>query len=185
MNNSVKIEKLLEELQDNIAVAGEPETDYSDEGFSIVCEYVTEWMIRKYDLDTDADINWGYCFIWAYLVWAVWPYGGVTFRTTTGHVVVEFNKHFYDSEHIDGRPVLDSEFTCFGKHSNNKHLDINWMAWFWSRSGKQLREFRRLLRKCNPQVYRFARENGKNHWVNSQEFFYYYGEIDKIPQIKA
>ena len=138
-------------------------------------------MVRKYNLKYYSDINHGYCFIWAYLVWALWTHGGVTFKTTTGHVIVHYNGHYYDCDHFDGRPDT-REFMCFG-YSTIKHLDINWMTWYWARCGKKMREFRRLLRKCNPQLYKFARANGMNEWDNPHENFASYTEIDRIPEV--
>lgn len=184
MNNAVKIDKLLEELKDNIDVAGQPPRGDSDEDFSILCEYVTEWMVRKYDLQFHSDINHGYCFIWAYLVWALWNHGGVTFKSTTGHVVVAFRGHYYDSEHIDGRPVLDDEFCGFG-YNDTKHVDENWMAWYWARAGRKMREFRRLLRKCNPKIYNFVRDNGNHQWVNPHENFPSYTKFATLPEVRA
>lgn len=184
MNNAVKIEKLLEELKDNIDVAGRPPTGNSDEDFSILCEYVTEWMVRKYGLEYHSDINHGYCFIWAYLMWALWPHGGVTFLTTTGHVVVVYKNHYYDCDHLDGRPEIDDEFCGFG-WSDEKLVNENWMAWYWARAGRKMREFRRLLRKCNPQIYKFVRDNGKNDWFNPHENFPSHTKFHDLPEVTA
>jgi hypothetical protein len=147
MNNAVKMDKLLAEMKDNIAVAGKPEFENSREGFYDLCSYVTEWMLRKYDLETDDRINYGYCFIWAYLVYALWPHGGVTFKTCTGHVVVVKDGLYYDSEHQDGDSRLH-KFCSFEsrKADGVKHVEVDQMVWFWARNGKQLRELRRLVR---------------------------------------
>ena len=171
MNNAVKMDKLLAELKDNIAVAGKPEFENSRDGFYSLCSYVTDWMIRKYNLETDADINYGYCFIWAYLVYALWPYGGITFKTCTGHVVVVRGGLYYDSEHLDGHSNI-KKFCSFEQRAIEgiKHVGVAEMVWFWARNGRHLKELRRIVRKVEPSLYKVVRENGKNCWKNTWEF---------------
>jgi len=178
MNNQVKFPKILEELNDNMAVDGYPPKD----DFSGLCDYVTRWMIRKYDLDNDAGINYGYCFIWAYLVWALWPGEGVTFLTTTGHVVVKFEGHYYDSEHCEGYPEIDG-WCGFYKNCERKLVDVKTMCWYWSRAGKKLRELRRIIRKVHPSLYKSVRDNGNAHWRNSIEDFPAYKHLPNLPEV--
>lgn len=181
MNTSVRMEKLLEELKSNIEQVGRPPEENSTEGFTKLCEYVTEWMIRKYNLaDADA-INWGYCFVWAYLVWALWPHGGVTFKTSTGHVAVKWDDHFYDSEHCDGRPDLEG-FCCLG-YGDEKHVGVEQMVWFWGRAGKQLRELRRLVRKTYPNLYKSMRDNASDNWYDALENFSSYRAIQNLKEV--
>ena len=40
--------------------------------FERVCKFVTKRMVKMYHLESPFDINQGYCFIWSYLVHALW-----------------------------------------------------------------------------------------------------------------
>ncbi len=184
MNNSVKVDKLLAELKDNIAVAGKPEFENTRDGFYNLCRYVTDWMLRKYNLDTDDQINYGYCFIWAYLVHALWPYDGLTFKTCTGHVVVVKDGLYYDSEHTDGHSDLN-KFCSFPSRSYDGivHVALEEMCWYWARAGRQLKEFRRIIRKVQPALYKQVRDNGKCNWRNSIEDFIGYHHIKNLKQV--
>ena len=85
MNSQVNAKVVLTELRSTIGSMGHPPTD----DFTKLCHYVTKWMLRRYELQYDDDINHGYCFIWTYLVWALWPEDGITFKVTTGHVIIK------------------------------------------------------------------------------------------------
>ena len=165
MNAKIKFPKILKELEDNMDVYGHP----PKEDFSALCEYVTNWMIRKYDLNNDESINYGYCFIWAYLVWALWPGEGITFTTVSGHVVVKYNGNYWDSEHCEGEKDLN-KFCCFNKFCTPKHVDVRWMCWYWTRAGLFKREFRRLIRSLTPETYKLVRDNGKGYWKSPDDF---------------
>ena len=179
MNNAVKSEAILAELKSNVENAGLPPTG----DFTALCNYVTDWMIRRYDLKNADDINWGRCFIWAYLVWALWPNDGeVTFKTATGHVVVKRGELYYDSEHPEGNDNI-KKFCSFRSTEDYKHVDVRWMCWFWARAGKHLEELRRLVRKCNPDLYKLVRDNGNTHWENSKYDFSVCENIRKLPEI--
>lgn len=177
MNNQVKFPKILEELKDNMDVDGYPPKD----DFSALCDYVTRWMIRKYDLGNDASINFGYCFIWAYLVWALWPGEGVTFLTAKGHVVVKFENHYYDSEHCEGRPTTEGFCSFYG--GTQKLVDVKTMCWYWARAGRQLKELRRIIRKIHPALYKSVRDNGNCHWRNSLENFESREHLPYLPEV--
>lgn len=181
MNNSTKVAAILAELRNNERDLGPVPTD----DFTKLCQYVTDWMISRYDLRNADSINWGYCFIWAYLVWALWPnQNEVTFKTCTGHVVVKYGNRYYDSEHVDGDSRLHL-FCAFESRGSDgvKHVDAHWMCWYWTRAGKQLREFRRLVRKTNPKLYKFARAFAADHWDDPFDSFYGYQHITKLPEV--
>jgi hypothetical protein len=179
MNNAVKSDKVLAELKYNIENDGMPPT----EDFPSLCDYVTDWMLRRYNLDGDYEINQGYCFIWAYLVWALWPHGGVTFKTVTQHVIVVYKGEHFDATNTSGHDDV-GHFVCFGGLRTPKHTDVESMAWFWARSGKQYREFRRLIRKFTPSMYRKVRDNGSHYWRDHWSF---YGSehIGNLPSVTA
>lgn len=178
MNNNVNHKKVLAELKNNIEIAGMPEfTDFSE-----LCEYVRDFLIRRHDFDRDDEINYGYCFVWAYLVWALWPKGGITFVSVTGHVVVKYDGTYWDAEHCHGEKDLLG-FCSFSKWSNPKHLDVRWMCWYWTRAGKAKRELRRLLRAFDPRTYKLVRNNGKDYWKNTDDDFPSYSALDKITEV--
>lgn len=159
------------------AVDGLPPTN----DFSAICEYVRDWMLRKYQLEWDDEINCGYCFIWAYLVWALWPqHDEVKFVTASQHVVILHKDKYYDCEHCFGEEYAD-EFCGFGEYSREKRVSIKWMCWLWARNGVKLKEFRRLMRKCTPKLYEEVRDNGKAFWKN-HEYFSSVSFWDKIPE---
>ena len=149
-----------------------------------VCQYVTTYMIKRYDLYDEAQINTGYCFIWAYLVWALWSKDDVVFKTVTGHVVVKCDGYFYDSEHINGSSSTDG-FCGFYSSRTEKVVDVRWMSWFWTRNGNKHKEFRRILRRFDPKTYEVVRDNGSTYWSTARADFMGYLHIDKLPEVEA
>lgn len=181
MNNTVNAEAVLAELKSNAENVGPPPTG----DFTALCNYVTAWMLERYELKTADDINWGRCFIWAYLVWALWPNDGeVTFKTVTGHVVVKRGELFYDSEHPTGNPSI-KKFCSFKTRSEGdmKHVNVRWMAWYWARAGKHLEEFRRLILKFNPELYMLVKDNENCSWRDPFDSFSGHENISKLPEI--
>ena len=61
----------------------------------------TKFLIKYYGLAGTFEINCGYCFIWAYLVWALLPYQ-VYFITSDDHVVISHKNLFYDADNLEG-----------------------------------------------------------------------------------
>lgn len=177
VNKSTKVEALLAEIKDNAFIMGEPPAE-----FSALCEYVTKWLIYRYDLKNDASINYGYCFIWAYLVWALWPGDGVSFVTTAGHVVVKFNNNYYDSEHCEGQPKI-SNWCGMDRDRVRKVVDVKTMCWYWSRAGRYLKEFRRVIRKTHPALYKSVRDNGNHNWADAAWVFMGCSHIHTLPEV--
>ncbi len=125
-------------------------------GFSKLCAYVNEAMYETYE-KTPKGINWGYCFIWAYYVWALWPHESVKFATSTGHVMVCYNGRYYDSEHLNGVP---SPFTVNGIQRNVTRLaSVRWMCWYWASHGYADEELKKTVKASSPYVYRFIDRN--------------------------
>lgn len=150
MNYRVESEKLLKILRRREL----PEFKNLTE----VCKFVTKFMKKQYDLKRDNDINNGYCFIWAYLVWAL-NEEEVKFATTDNHVVVEHNGLFYDSTNLSGCEFLedidlDLDETAF--------VDVKGMAWYWARCGTAKKEFRSVLRRTCNNLYNKIRVGGFN-----------------------
>ena len=168
MNHLVKTKKLIEEIKSDRSSLDLPEFKNTTGDFISLCQFVTDWMIDRYDLSSPPRINCGYCFIWAYLVWALWPYPGVSFSTTDGHVIVKRDGVFYDSEHIDG----DTDVNNFLSFGLMKSVDVGAqsMVWFWSRNGRYWYEFRKLVRRTAPKFYTLVRDKGASNWHNPVYF---------------
>jgi len=145
--------------------------------FSDVCKYVTEFMFDKYpDIGDDPSyINCGYCFIWAYLVWVLWPNKDeISFATSTGHVVVKYNNKFYDSEHLCGESHL-SDIELMVCRNPVVTVGCNWMYWFWARNGNARVKFRALINKFDKAAYQYIRKGpgwsyrDLEHWSAEDE----------------
>lgn len=121
-----------------------------------VCRFVTSFVKKQYGLVCDESINHGYCFIWAYLVWAL-SKNEVNFSTTDGHVVVDDGQLFYDSEHPDGVDNLE-DFN----HMNEDAVavDVCGMTWYWARCGVAKKELRSVVRRTNNKLYNKIRVGG-------------------------
>lgn len=178
MNQAINFKQALAELKLNESVGLPPTNNFSE-----LCRYVTNYMIGRYDLKGANSINRGYCFIWCYLVWALWPRGGVTFRTTTGHVVVMHGNRYYDSKHVRGTTTL-LNYCSFSDGYDSKPIDVKWMCWYWARTGYELSKFRALIRKMSPKLYTEVRDGGKKFWKNHWDF-YSYLEFKNVPELKA
>jgi hypothetical protein len=119
------------------------------------CEYVTDRMIEKYkssNVCVASDINYGYCFIWAYLVYALAPKDyNLSFLSTTAHVVVtdKDNGLSYDSVAPYGDDpfvLLDVELDDEGNEVDpSVELDRQQMVRFWVGTGSMNNLFLKLV----------------------------------------
>lgn len=128
-----------------------------------VCRFVTKFVTKQYNLSYESDINRGYCFIWAYLVWAL-SKEEVHFATSDGHVVVDHNGFYYDSSNPDGYEYMEAADL---HESETRYVDVYGMAWYWTRCGTAKKEFRSLLRRTCNKLYNSVRVGGfddKNSW---------------------
>ena len=115
---------------------------------SEVCEFVTEFLLERYDLEKPIYINNGYCFIWAYLVWALWDH--VEFCTADDHVVVKVDDLYYDSVNPEG--CADADLMC--GDCELVHTNVYGMAWFWTKVGLCKDEFKTILFNTNRKLHR-------------------------------
>jgi hypothetical protein len=124
--------------------------------FEEVTEFVTNYLIKRYRLYCARDINNGYCFVWGYLVWALWD-GKVSFYTSDYHVAVRYGDKYYDSEHIRG---TDYPELILGDYEYLGFLNVYQMVWYWARCGYEKHVLRRFVRLTNKEVYKFVLRNG-------------------------
>jgi hypothetical protein len=121
--------------------------------FTSVCKFVTKRMIKVYGLKQASDINCGRCFIWSYLVAAIWN-DPLQFITTEQHVMVLNNKTqlFYDSEHLEGTKDIDDiggmEDADFMQ--TRSVVDREVMTFYWSHIGYHKQLFREIIAKIDP-----------------------------------
>ena len=156
MNHQVESDKLLKILRKRKL----PEFKDLPE----VCRFVTKFVKKQYSLEWDSDINCGYCFIWAYLVWALHK-EEVHFATTDGHVVVDHKGLYYDSTNPDGYECLeDVEIDP----DEAAYVDVKGMAWYWARCGVAKKEFRSILRRSYNKLYNKIRIGG----FRDDDFYY-------------
>lgn len=151
-----------------------PDARVKFDDFSGLCHFVTGYMVDKYDLDDTAEINCGYCFVWAYLVWSLWKKDDVTFLTTEAHVVVHHDGLYYDSEHENGHPD-HRELLGPVRMYHRKLVDVKTMCWYWARAGGCKDELRRLVRKFDSTAYVYVRDDAKKGWTKED---YFYGHIE-------
>jgi len=112
-------------------------------------------MIKYYNIDKDR-INYGFCFIWAYLVWAL-SNENLKFATDDGHVVIDDGYLYYDSQYPKGYPYLKK----FGIDAENVvHVNVHKMAWYWTRCGERKKELRKILKKTHVRLYHRIRTKG-------------------------
>lgn len=136
-----------------------------------VCEVVTDFLVKKYELNAPSDINQGYCFIWAYLVWALWK-KPLKFVSSDGHIVIEHNGLFYDSISHEGCDDLELMEVNLDEAAD---LGIKGMAWYWARCGTYKVEFRKILRATHMKLYKAISKGGLNAH-DSETLF-----IDDVP----
>lgn len=151
MNHQIESNKLLKVIRKRKL----PEFNNLPE----ICRFVSNVVKKEYGLVSDESINRGYCFIWAYLVWAL-SKESVKFATTDGHVVIDDGNLVYDSENPDG-----VELSVMFYHSDLDSIaevDVRGMAWYWARCGVYKKEFRSVLRKTFTKLYNKIRAGGFN-----------------------
>jgi hypothetical protein len=155
MNQQVDADKVLAILKRKTL----PKFEHIEE----VCEFVTKYMVKRYNLSEPGLINCGYCFIWAYLVWALWPKGGVEFTSTDGHVAVRYQGYYFDAEHPDGEAETDWVFNSYDEDLMD--INVHGLAWYWCRDGLEKMELRRIIRNTCRPIYNWAVRGG---WGNNQ-----------------
>lgn len=150
MNNITNLQKQLEIFRKQEIPKFDNPTD--------AAEFVTEHMIEEYHLSHQS-INWGYCFIWAYLFSTVYP--GVSFVTSRRHVVAKVGELYYDSEHTYGEPNIEE----FNWLYNPKSVNLYQMCWYWTRTGIQREKFRKIIQMtCPDWFYNAIYDNANIHW---------------------
>jgi hypothetical protein len=158
MNNAIESKRLLAILKRKRA----PKLETIDD----VSIYVTKFMLKRYRL-SEGDINNGYCFIWAYLVWALMK-EPVNFVMDDGHVAILFDGTYYDSDTF-GAHDIDSIIRPCDYHDSAIETDVDSMAWYWTRCGTHRKEFRTILKMTCKSIYNYAvgdgfSEDGKNRY---------------------
>lgn len=120
---------------------------------NIIGRFVAERIKDKYSISA-YDINNGYCFIWAYLVWAILQDETISFQSNYNHVVVSYKGKFYDSDHITGSKLL-TKMEFFGYNSGDT-MDVEQMCRYWSRHGYRASELKKAMRLSALSLYRKA-----------------------------
>lgn len=134
--------------------------------FDETCEYVTAFMVEHYKLEDESEINRGYCFIWAYLVWALSPVP-IKLVTSSSHIVVKYQDAYYDATTF-GEPSLE-DIGCWGA---TKEVSVEQMSWFWARIGTYRRKFRTILRKTSKEIYTFVTLKGEEKLDKARDNWY-------------
>jgi hypothetical protein len=133
-----------------------------------VSVYVTRFMVKEYKLQSESDINCGYCFIWAYLVWALMK-EPVKFVMNDGHVVIEYRGEYYDATTF-GETEVNEIITGCGYDGDPQEFDVHRMAWYWARTGTRRKQFRELLEKTCESIYAYA--HGEHGFWEDGEIIY-------------
>ena len=136
-----------------------------------VCQFVADFLMKKYDLQEPSWINQGYCFIWAYLVWALWK-KPLNFVSSDGHVLIESDGLYYDAANCYGYETLEDAEVDPDQVAD---LNVKGMAWYWSRCGTYKHEFRKILRATHMKLYKAIAKGGLNK--HDEEDLY----IDCVP----
>jgi hypothetical protein len=124
--------------------------------FEEVTVFLNGYMVKRYGLHSTYDINCGFCFIWAYLVWVLWDYADeIVFVTTRGHVGVKYQGKFYDSENLYGA----NEDAVFTQYYSPISISLFDMCWYWARGGIERFEFRKLISAFDPQLFEEVKKN--------------------------
>lgn len=125
------------------------------ETIEAVSVYVTRFMMRTYKIGED-DINCGYCFIWAYLVWVLMK-EPVKFVMNDGHVVIEYKGMYYDSETFAEQDIEDIITGCsYSYDGDPREIDVHGMAWYWARTGTHRKHFREILKTTCESIYNYV-----------------------------
>jgi hypothetical protein len=150
MNDMIESKRLLTILKRKRAPKLKTIEDVSD--------YVTRFVIKRYKLDDATEINSGYCFIWAYLVWALMK-EPVKFVMNDGHVVIDYQGKYYDSVTF-GLTDIDNVITGASYDGDAQEISVYGMAWYWARCGTYRRHFRKILKSTSESIYSFAAAGG-------------------------
>lgn len=110
-----------------------------------VGNFVSAYIVKHFELKTYRSINHGYCFIWAYLVWALMK-EPVSFVTNDGHVIVKYKNKYYDCEKYAMNYLTRS-------YDDALDTDVTGMAWYWARCGIYKKEFRKMIRATHFNLY--------------------------------
>lgn len=150
MNNMIESKRLLAVLKRKRV----PKLETIDD----VSKYVTRFVIKTYKLKDESAINSGYCFIWAFLVWALMK-EPVKFVMNDGHVVIDYKGKYYDSVTF-GEDDIDNVITGNSYDGDPVELDVRCMAWYWARCGTYRRHFRKIVKATCESIYRDVLADG-------------------------
>lgn len=110
-------------------------------------DFVTNWFKTAKNVG-DHSINCGYCFIWAYLVWALAKPRTVTFHSDNGHVCVKHGGLYYDSVRFAYKSSAD--IIRVGGYGNPIwRWSMTDVALYWGRNGIRKHVFRQAIRKLS------------------------------------
>jgi hypothetical protein len=114
-----------------------------------IAQFVTNWMMAEYRFKRPSDINWGWCFIWAYFVWALSPKKVEFIRLGYGgHVVIGFDGLYYDSCNTTGIG-LEKFQKEYGYEPVKKTVLETVLHWL--KIGNAKKDFATFLRKTQPE----------------------------------
>lgn len=166
-----------QELRNFEKIQGEiPQND-----FSSLCDYITKFMMTKYDLPHPSSINQGYCFIWAYLVYFCWPNKtDLSFVTATNHICLGFQGKFYDSAHFSEEAAWVLDNPTF------KSTILQNACGYWARADGARREFKKVIWGLDKALFRLIR--GKDwYWKVDKSYNSFPGHcwdnpiLEKLP----
>jgi hypothetical protein len=116
-----------------------------------IMKFVTHFMIKNHHCHDVHNINRGWCFIWAYLVWCLLSSEDdeISFVNLgdCGHVILKFKNKFYDSENQHGNSSCD-DFRRFGLQ--REYVNLERMCTFWLRYGYEKHLFKKVLIRTQP-----------------------------------
>jgi len=121
--------------------------------FERLCDFVTKRMVKVYRLNSPWNINQGYCFIWSYLVHALWK-EPLQFVSTDAHVVILNNRtqRYYDSDNPLGTTNVET-IAGIGGHDSSRTraiVDRQVMTFFWAHVGCKKIELRNIVKQVDP-----------------------------------
>lgn len=117
----------------------------SDE--SVVLNRLTELVMESYALSSPAEINRGWCFVWAWIAHRIFPRSQLIYGS--GHACIRLDGKFYDSEatsgvdNIEGLPTVNG--CSFSAVQTKKEFYLNWTHYVSSPNRSFLKDQNRLL----------------------------------------